>query len=307
VRCLVDDIGACYAALGVVHSLWPPIPSEFDDYIARPKGNHYQSLHTAVHGPGGRSLEVQIRTHEMHRHAELGVAAHWRYKEGGQGDAAFERKVAWMRALLDQKSEADDDAALMAGLRSELIDDRLYLLTPQGKVLDLPGGSTVLDFAYHVHTEVGHRCRGAKVNGRIVTLSHAPQSGDTDRDPDRQGGRAQARLADRREPLPHHPPGAREKVRAWFKRAERDHNVAAGRALLEREMKRLALGEAPIEEAARALPAQGRWTTCTRRWAWARSRSGSSRAPGTSWRARRRGRSRAPPRRARAAPRATRS
>ena len=246
VRVLVDDVAACYAALGVAHALWAPMPSEFDDYIARPKGNHYQSLHTAVQGPGGRSLEVQIRTHEMHRHAELGVAAHWRYKEGGHGDAAFERKVAWMRGLLEQKSEADDDAALMAGLRSELIDDRVYLLTPQGKVLDLPLAATVLDFAYHVHTEVGHRCRGAKVNGRIVPLAHTPQSGDTIEiltgkvvEPKRDW-----LIAENHYLTTHR---AREKVRAWFKRAERDHNVAAGRTLLEREMKRLALGEAPIE------------------------------------------------------------
>ena len=176
VRVLVDDIATCYAALGVAHSLWSPIPSEFDDYIANPKGNNYQSLHTAVIGPQGKTLEIQIRTHDMHAHAELGVAAHWRYKEGGSGDAEFERKIAWMRQLLDGKG-GEDDTALLAGLSTELIEDRVYVLTPQGQVIDLPKGGTVLDFAYHVHTEVGHRCQGAKVNGRIVPLSFQPSSG----------------------------------------------------------------------------------------------------------------------------------
>jgi GTP pyrophosphokinase len=178
-RVLVADVPTCYAALGVVHTLWPHVSGEFDDYIARPKGNDYRSLHTAVIGPEGKTLEVQIRTHEMHAHAELGVAAHWRYKEGGAGDAAFERKVAAMRALLETRGDSEDDAAFMAGMRTEILDDRVYLLTPQGKVVDLPRGATVLDFAYHVHTDVGHRCRGAKVNGRIVTLPFQPVSGDT--------------------------------------------------------------------------------------------------------------------------------
>jgi GTP pyrophosphokinase len=185
----------------------------------------------------------------MHRHAELGVAAHWRYTEGGAGDAAFERKVAWMRQLLETKSEADNDAALMAGLKSDLVDDRVYLLTPQGKVLDLPAASTVLDFAYHVHTDVGHRCRGAKVNGRIVTLTYQPQSGDTIEiltgkvaEPKRDWIVAERGFL--------HSARAREKVRAWFKRAEHDVNVAAGRELLEREIKRLALHDAPLESLA---------------------------------------------------------
>src|SRR6185369_802430 len=159
-RVLVKDVAACYAALGIVHTLWPPVPSEFDDYIARPKGNHYQSLHTAVIGPEGKTLEVQIRSHEMHSHAERGVAAHWRYKEGGGGDQSFERKIAWMRHLLEAKDEHEDDAALLAGFKTDILEDRVYLLTPQGKVVDLPRDATVLDFAYHVHTDVGHRCQG---------------------------------------------------------------------------------------------------------------------------------------------------
>ena len=177
-RVLVRDVPACYAALGVVHSLWPFIAGEFDDYIASPKGNNYQSLHTAVVGPEGRTLEVQIRSHDMHAYAELGFAAHWRYKEGSGADASFERKIAWMRQLLEGRDEQEDDSALLAAFRTDVIEDRVYLLTPKGQVIDLPKGATVLDFAYVIHTDVGHRCRGAKVNGRIVPLTHQPASGD---------------------------------------------------------------------------------------------------------------------------------
>jgi GTP pyrophosphokinase len=241
-RVLVNDVAACYAALGVVHTLWPPVPSEFDDYIARPKGNQYQSLHTAVIGPDGKALEVQIRSHAMHTHAEGGVAAHWRYKEGGGTDADFERKIAWMRQLLEAKGDADDDAALLAGFRTDILEDRVYLLTPQGKVLDLPRGATVLDFAYHVHTDVGHRCRGAKVNGRIVPLGFQPGSGD--RVEILTGKVAEPRrdwLSVQHGFLNTH--RAREKVRTWFKHVDRDANLAAGRAILDRELKRLALAD----------------------------------------------------------------
>ena len=244
-RLLVKDVPSCYAALGVVHTLWPYIQGEFDDYIARPKGNHYQSLHTAVVGLEGKTLEVQIRSHDMHAHAELGVAAHWRYKEGGGGDASFERKVAWMRQLLESKDE-DDDAALLAGLRTDLHEDRVYLLTPRGEVMDLPLGGTVLDFAYHVHTDVGHRCRGAKVNGRIVPLTFQPASGD------RIEILTAKETAPRRDWLStqhgflttHR---AREKVRAWFKRIDHAANLAAGRAILEKELKRLALSNVELD------------------------------------------------------------
>ncbi|MFC4821988.1 RelA/SpoT family protein [Dokdonella ginsengisoli] len=245
-RVLVDDVATCYAALGIVHTLWPPIPSEFDDYIARPKGNHYQSLHTAVIGPEGKTLEVQIRTHEMHRHAELGVAAHWRYKEGGGGDASFERKIAWMRQLLENRDGRDDDEALLAGFRTEVVEDRVYLLTPKGQVIDLPRGATVLDFAYAIHTDVGHRCRGAKVNERIVPLTFQPASGD----------RIEVLTGKVSEPRrdwlsPHHgfltTHRAREKVRTWFKRIDLAQNLVAGRALLERELKRLALHHADLD------------------------------------------------------------
>ena len=286
-RVLVEDVAACYAALGVVHTLWPYIPGEFDDYIASPKGNQYQSLHTAVVGPDGRTIEVQIRSHEMHRHAELGIAAHWRYKEataatvsssrvppsapqtaaaspaartrdegrrpgaaafatGGGADASFERKIAWMRRLLENKEARDDDAALLAGFRTEVVEDRVYLLTPKGQVVDLPRGATVLDFAYAIHTDVGHRCRGAKVNGRIVPLTFQPASGDRVEiltgkviEPSRDW------LSSQHGFLTTH--RAREKVRSWFKRVDLAQNLAAGRALLERELKRLALQGASLE------------------------------------------------------------
>jgi GTP pyrophosphokinase len=248
-RVLVDDVPTCYAALGVVHSLWPHVPGEFDDYIARPKGNDYRSLHTAVVGPEDKTLEVQIRTHEMHAHAELGVAAHWRYKEGGAADAAFERKIAAMRSLLETRADTEADAALMAGGATEIVDDRAYLLTPQGKVVDLPRGSTVLDFAYHVHTEVGHRCRGAKVNGRIVPLDFQPASGDTVEiltgkvsEPRRDWITGNSGFLNS--------PRAREKVRAWFRHADHSRNVAAGREILEREIKRVALASTALD----ALP-----------------------------------------------------
>ncbi|GLQ88662.1 RelA/SpoT family protein [Dyella flagellata] len=239
VRVLVGSVADCYAALGIVHALWPHLPGEFDDYVARPKSNGYRSLHTAVIGPHGKTLEVQIRTHDMHRANELGVAAHWRYKEGGSGDADFEAKIAWMRKLLEQRG---DEGELAAELQTELHEDRVYVLTPRGEVVDLPHGATVLDFAYHVHTEVGHRCRGAKVNGRIVPLTHQPHSGD----------RVEILTTKVAEPRrdwlsPHHgylhTSRARDKVRAWFRRSAHEANLAAGRALLERELKRLALPE----------------------------------------------------------------
>lgn len=256
VRIAVDDVADCYAALGIVHSLWLPIPSEFDDYIARPKANDYRSLHTAVIGPEGRTLEVQIRTHEMHAQAELGVAAHWRYKEGG-GDKAFDRKIAWMRRLLDHSGEAshDGDANLAGDLGAELVEERIYTLTPKGEVIDLPQGGTVLDFAYHVHTMVGHRTRGAKVNGRIVPLTHALRSGDRVEILTSKTGEpkrdwllpANGYLASGR---------SRDKVRAWFHKLDRTRNLQAGRELLERELKRLGLHHADLTAVAKKFHAE---------------------------------------------------
>jgi GTP pyrophosphokinase len=245
-RVLTGSVADCYAALGITHALWPNLPDEFDDYIARPKGNDYRSLHTAVIGPEGKTLEVQIRTREMHRAAELGVAAHWRYKEGGNADAAYQARVAWMRKLLESR-EGEDDAGLLAGLRSELAEERVYLLTPKGEVFDLPRGATVLDFAYHVHSMVGHRCRGAKVNGRIVPLTYQPASGD------RIEILTAREAAPSRDWLSPHQgflqtASARGKVRAWFRRADNTANVAAGRQILERELKRLAMADRPLEK-----------------------------------------------------------
>jgi GTP pyrophosphokinase len=238
VRVLVDDVAACYAALGVVHQVWTPIAKEFDDYIARPKANGYRSLHTAVVGPEGRTVEVQIRTRDMHEQAELGVAAHWRYKEGGGADASFERKIAWMRQLLD--SSEGDEQTLQERLKADLIEDRVYVLTPQGKVVDLPRGATVLDFAYAVHTEVGHRCRGAKINGRIVTLDSKPGTGDMV-----EIMTAKTSAPRRDWLLPAHgflvTGRARDKVRAWFHKLDRAQNLAEGRELLDKELRRLGL------------------------------------------------------------------
>jgi len=250
VRVLVDDVPACYAVLGLVHAMWPPVPGEFDDYIARPKNNDYRSLHTAVIGPEGKTLEVQIRTRQMHAEAELGVAAHWRYKETGgsqrasAANAAMERRIEWMRRLLDAHA-GSDEAALADGLTTELIEDRVYVLTPKGEVLDLPAGATPLDFAYHVHTMVGHRCRGAKVDGRIVPLTYTLGSGE--RVEILTGKHAEPRrdwlvaangyLAS---------PRSREKVRAFFHKLDRERNLAAGRDLLERELRRMGLMQADL-------------------------------------------------------------
>ncbi|RDY66000.1 RelA/SpoT family protein [Lysobacter soli] len=243
VRVLVDSLADCYAALGVVHATWTPIPSEFDDYIARPKRNDYRSLHTAVIGPEGKTLEVQIRTHEMHRQAELGVAAHWKYKEVGShsADAAFDRKIAWMRRLLESGGEAGRDEASLSGeFDTELVEDRIYVLTPKGEVIDLPTGATPLDFAYHVHTEVGHRCRGAKVDGRIVPLDHKLRTGDRVEILTAKTGEprrdwlvaANGFLASGR---------SRDKVRAWFHKLDRARNETAGKELLDKELRRLGL------------------------------------------------------------------
>ncbi|GAB3105453.1 RelA/SpoT family protein [Lysobacter terrae] len=240
VRVLVDDLAGCYAALGVVHSTWVPIPSEFDDYIARPKRNDYRSLHTAVIGPEGKTLEVQIRTSDMHRQAELGVAAHWKYKEVGShsADAAFDRKIAWMRKLLD--AHAEGEGALSGEFDSELVEDRVYVLTPKGEVMDLPTGATPLDFAYHVHTQVGHRCRGAKVDGRIVPLDYKLRTGDR---VEILTGKTESPRRDWL--LPQNgflaSSRSREKVRAWFHKLDRARNEHEGKELLDKELRRLGL------------------------------------------------------------------
>lgn len=251
VRILVDDIPACYTVLGMVHGRWRYIPGEFDDYITSPKGNYYRSIHTAVHGPGGRAIEVQIRTHEMHAHAELGVAAHWRYKEGGgQEDEAFQRKIAWLRQLLDPAEGEPNDADFIDRFRSELLEDRIYVFTPQGAVIDLPQGATPLDFAYHVHTEVGHRCRGARVDGRMVPLTFKLSTGQ------------QVEILRAKEPRPSRDwlipqlgflksGRARSKVRTWFRHQDFDRNRDVGKELLERELARMDLKQVEPAELAR--------------------------------------------------------
>ena len=247
VRVLVDDLPACYSALGLVHTLWQPIPGEFDDYITTPKGNNYQSLHTAVADREGRAVEIQIRTREMHEHAELGVAAHWRYKEGGPTDPAFDNKIAFMRQLLDSSDEDLDDQSLLDSFQSATSEDRVYVLTPQGQVVDLTAGSTVLDFAYHVHTEVGHRCRGAKVNGRIVPLTHVVNTGDRI---EILTGKTPNPSRDWLNPKLGYINGARAraKVRQWFKRESRDDNLRAGKEALESEAKRVGLSLSDIKD-----------------------------------------------------------
>jgi GTP pyrophosphokinase len=244
VRILVEDVSACYAALGVVHGTWRHIPKEFDDYIATPKGNLYRSLHTAVIGPEGKALEVQIRTHEMHRHAELGVAAHWSYKENKQHDAELQRRLVWMRNWLELKNEGDAGGDFVERFKQEFEPAHVYVLTPQSKVIELPVGATPLDFAFAIHSEVGLRCRGARVDGRIVPLNQALQSGQ------RVEILTQKNATPSRDWLSPHQgylktARARNRVRQWFAQQDHDLHAAQGRVLLERELSKLGIAEKP--------------------------------------------------------------
>jgi GTP pyrophosphokinase len=249
VRILVREEKDCYAALGVVHGLWRHIPKEFDDYIANPKENLYRSLHTAVVGPDGHNLEIQIRTEEMHRHAELGVAAHWRYKEGGGVDPGYEEKIAWLRQLLEWKDEEHSANDFVDRFKSEAFQERVYVLTPQGRIIDLPQGATPLDFAYAVHSEIGHRCRGAKVNGRIVQLTYQLKNGEqVEVLTTRQGEPSRDWMNTNLGYLK--TSRARSRVRAWFKHQDYEHNVSAGRSILDREYHRLGITDLPIEKLA---------------------------------------------------------
>jgi GTP pyrophosphokinase len=241
VRILVDDVKDCYTALGIVHHLWTPLPKEFDDYIAKPKANNYRSLHTAVIGPENKALEVQIRTFEMHQHSEYGVAAHWRYKEGAQKgvrrDPAFEDRIAWLRQVLDWKDAVADASEWLAAFRSSLFTDTVYVLTPQGKVVDLPRGSTPVDFAYAVHTSLGHRCRGARVDGAMVPLNHVLENGQrVEIIAAKQGGPSRDWLNPEQGYAHSH--RARTKVRQWFKAQQHEETLAHGRAIVERELQR---------------------------------------------------------------------
>ncbi len=239
VRILVDSVKDCYAALGLVHHRWTPMAREFDDYIAKPKANNYRSLHTAVIGPEGKSLEVQIRTFEMHQHSEYGVAAHWRYKEGHEkADPGFDEKIGWLRQVLEWKDAVADSGEWLSAFKESLFTDSIYVLTPQGKVVDLPRGATPVDFAYAVHTSLGHRCRGAKVDGQMVPLNYQLQNGQrVEIVTVKQGGPSRDWLnAD----LGYaHSNRARSKVRQWFKAQQHEETVAQGRALVERELARL--------------------------------------------------------------------
>jgi GTP pyrophosphokinase len=257
VRLVVASIPECYAALGIVHGRWPYIPGEFDDYVATPKGNGYRSIHTAVIGPDARSVEIQIRTAEMHEHAELGVAAHWTYKEGGGTDAQYQRKIEWVRRLLEPQdgAGADADRDFIEGMRSELFEDRVYVLTPKGEVIDLPRGATPLDFAYSVHTSLGHRCRGAKANGRIVPLTHVLTNGEI---VEIITGRHDAPSRDWLAPEQGYlaSPRSRSKVRAWFRKQDVGENRNAGRGIAERELSRIGARPEQLAALARELKAR---------------------------------------------------
>ena len=252
VRILVDTIPECYAALGIAHSLWPYVKEEFDDYITSPKNNNYQSIHTAVHGPEGKLVEIQIRTRAMHDRCELGVAAHWRYKEGVGHDEGFDRKIAWLRQLLEWKDEAADGSDFVAEFRSQVFEDRVYVFTPAGKIIDLPGGSTPLYFAYTIHTEVGHRCRGAKINGAIVPLTYTLKTGDKVEILTIKEGQPSRDWIN-----PHlgytKSHRARSKIQHWFRYQEHDQNAADGRVILEKELVRLGLRDVSIDKLAQQL------------------------------------------------------
>src|SRR5450631_3604243 len=247
-RVLVNSVAECYAALGVVHSLWQFIPGEFDDYIATPKDNRYRSIHTAVIGPGAQAVEIQIRTHEMHADSERGVASHWRYKEGGRrGDQAYERKINQLRSLLAPTEGGDTSRDFLDRMRVDLFQDRIYVVSPKGEIVDVPVGGTPLDFAYQVHTDLGHRTRGAKVNGRMVALDYQLKNSDT------------VEIITAKSPQPSRDwlspqsgflasPRHRNKVRAWFRKQNAAQNNSEGRAMLEREMQRLGVHSPPMPE-----------------------------------------------------------
>ena len=239
IRVFVDSITECYHALGVIHALWRPIPGQFDDYIGNPKDSMYQSLHTTVVGPGGKPLEIQIRTHDMHRVAEYGVAAHWRYKEGGKAHGKDEERIAWLRQLLEWQRDLAGADEFVESVKTDIFHDQVFVYTPKGDVLDLPAGATPLDFAYRIHTDLGHQTVGAKVNGRMVALNSTVKNGDvieimrsrTSKGPSRDwlnSNLGYVRTAH-----------SKEKIRQWFRKQERAQNIELGRNLLEREMRRL--------------------------------------------------------------------
>ena len=248
VRILVDTVADCYNALGVVHGLWRPLPGTFDDYIANPKESMYQALHTTVMGLNGRPLEVQIRTYEMHRTAEYGVAAHWRYKEGSKRDLRYEQRLAWLRQLLEWQRELSGAEELVEAVKTDIFQDQVFVFTPKGEIKDLPTGATPIDFAYRIHTDLGHTCIGAKVNGRLVSLNYQLQNGDSVEILTSRSSKGPSR-----DWLNPHlgyirTSHAREKIRQWFKRQERAENIARGKEMLEKELHRLGVELPQMED-----------------------------------------------------------
>ncbi len=252
VRVIVENDHDSYLALGIIHNHWRPIPGGFDDYIATPKDNLYQSLHTAVIYDDGKTLEVQIRTPEMHENAEYGIAAHWRYKEGRRQDDAFEQKILWLRKLMEWRQDVDNASDFMDAMKSDVFNDRVYVFTPRGDIIDLPAGSTPIDFAYHIHTEIGHRCRGAKIDGKLVSLDHKLQtSNSVEILTTKRGGPSRDWLNPTLEMVKSQ--RARSKIRQWFKRLDREQNISHGRLLLERELRRLGIEAVSFERIAREI------------------------------------------------------
>jgi GTP pyrophosphokinase len=252
VRLIVPDVPSCYAALGVIHTHWRPIPGEFDDYIAAPKDNFYQSLHTAVIYDDKRPLEVQIRTSEMHQNAEYGIAAHWRYKEGTHRDKSYEQRINWLRNMMEWRTDVNDAQEFVEGMKTDVFQDRVYVFTPRGDIIDLSAGSTPIDFAYHVHTDIGHRCRGARVNGKLVPLYQDLKTGDqVEILTAKRGGPSRDWLNPNLGLVKTQ--RARSKIKAWFKKQEDEQNLAQGRATLERELQRLGITSTNYEKFAREL------------------------------------------------------
>ncbi|BBB48624.1 RelA/SpoT family protein [Pelolinea submarina] len=247
VRLIVQDIPSCYAALGIIHTHWRPIPNEFDDYIAAPKDNFYQSIHTSVIYNDGKPLEVQIRTEAMHHSAEYGIAAHWLYKEKGNQDDHYQQRVTWLRKLMEWRQDVDDAQEFVDGVKSDVFEDRAYVFTPRGDIIDLPIGSTPIDFAYAVHTEVGNRCRGAKINGKLVPLDYKLKTGDQVEiltakrgGPSRDWLNMHLGLVNTQR--------ARAKIRQWFKKQDREQNLSQGREILDKELKRLGIVDLDIDD-----------------------------------------------------------
>ncbi|HLA08908.1 MAG TPA: bifunctional (p)ppGpp synthetase/guanosine-3',5'-bis(diphosphate) 3'-pyrophosphohydrolase [Anaerolineales bacterium] len=251
-RLIVPDVPFCYAALGVIHTTWRPIPGEFDDYIAAPKENFYQSLHTAVIYDDGRPLEIQIRTQEMHQSAEYGIAAHWKYKEGSHRDKSYEQRINWLRNMMEWKTDVHDAQEFVESMKTDVFQDRVYVFTPRGDIFDLAADSTPIDFAYHVHTDIGHRCRGARVNGKLVPLYQELKTGDqVEILTAKRGGPSRDWLNSNLGLV--RTQRARSKIKAWFKKQEDEQNLAQGRAALERELQRLGIPEINFEIMAREL------------------------------------------------------